>query len=267
MRPPRRINSAEENALTGMMGAVPSRPPNSTISPTSRPGTGIIRTAVVLLFITPIAISSAMIAAMVSAEVEPGTATMSMPTEQTLVQASSLSSDNAPTSAASIMPASSETGMKAPLMPPTELLAIAPPFLTASVNKANAAVVPCVPARSNPIASRILATESPGTGVGASDRSMMPNGIPRRRAASRPQTAGAVMEARQYSHEVGTGNVVPYGASITDADIIMSDGKSVEHVGVTPDELLLPSAQDLATHRDIVLARAVELAGSKIDPA
>jgi len=41
----------------------------------------------------------------------------------------------------------------------------------------------------------------------------------------------------------------------------------VEHVGVTPDELLLPSAQDLATHRDIVLARAVELAGSKIDPA
>jgi C-terminal processing protease CtpA/Prc len=81
------------------------------------------------------------------------------------------------------------------------------------------------------------------------------------------QTAGAVMEARQYSHEVGTGNVVPYGASITDADIIMSDGKSVEHVGVTPDELLLPSAQDLATHRDIVLARAVELAGSKIDPA
>lgn len=81
------------------------------------------------------------------------------------------------------------------------------------------------------------------------------------------QTAGAVMEARQYSHEVGTGNVVPYGASITDADLIMSDGKSVEHVGVTPDELLLPSAQDLATHRDIVLARAVELAGSKIDPA
>ncbi len=52
-----------------------------------------MRTAVVLLFITPIAISSAMIAEIVSAEVEPGTATMSMPTEQTLVQASSLSSD------------------------------------------------------------------------------------------------------------------------------------------------------------------------------
>ena len=84
------------------------------------------------------------------------------------------------------MPASSETGIKAPLIPPTELLAIAPPFFTASVSSANAAVVPCVPARSNPMASMILATESPLTGVGASDRSIMPKGIPRRRAASRP---------------------------------------------------------------------------------
>src|ERR1044072_232517 len=142
MRPPRRMKAADENALTGMIGALPSNPPYSTMSPTSRPGTGMIRTAVVLLFITPIASSSAMIAAIVSAEVDPGTATMSMPTEQTLVHASSFESDNAPTSAASIMPASSDTGMNAPLMPPTEPLAIAPPFFTASVNNASAAVVP-----------------------------------------------------------------------------------------------------------------------------
>jgi len=92
---------------------------------------------------------------------------------------------------APIIPASSETGMNAPLIPPTEPLAIAPPFLTASVRSASAAVVPCVPARSNPIASMILATESPGTGVGASERSMMPNGIPSRRAASRPTSSPA----------------------------------------------------------------------------
>src|SRR6185437_13293051 len=85
IRPPRRMKPAEENAFTAMIGALPNSPPNSTSSPTSRPGTGMIRTAVVLLFITPIAISSAMIAEIVSAEVEPGTATMSMPTEQTLV--------------------------------------------------------------------------------------------------------------------------------------------------------------------------------------
>ena len=59
IRPPRRMKSAEEKAFTAMIGALPSKPPNSTISPTSRPGTGIMRTAVVLLFITPIAISSA----------------------------------------------------------------------------------------------------------------------------------------------------------------------------------------------------------------
>jgi carboxyl-terminal processing protease len=78
-------------------------------------------------------------------------------------------------------------------------------------------------------------------------------------------TAGAVMQARAYSHEVGTMNVVLYGASITNADVIMSDGKSVEHVGVTPDELMLPSAEDMAELRDPVLARAIELAGAKID--
>src|SRR5688572_32174265 len=82
------MKSADENRLTAMIGALPSRPPNSTMSPTSRPGTGIIRTAVVLLFMTPMAISSAMMAAIVSADVDPGTATMSIPTEHTLVHRS-----------------------------------------------------------------------------------------------------------------------------------------------------------------------------------
>src|SRR5678815_608414 len=81
------MNAADEKALTGMIGALPSKPPNSTMSPTSRPGTGMIRTAVVLLFMTPMASSSAMIAAIVSADVDPGTATISIPTEQTLVHA------------------------------------------------------------------------------------------------------------------------------------------------------------------------------------
>jgi len=75
------------------------------------------------------------------------------------------------------------------------------------------------------------------------------------------------MQSRGFSHEVGTLNVVPYGASITDADVIMSDGKSVEHTGVTPDELVLPTAEDMAAGRDPALARAIELAGAKVDPA
>jgi len=44
----------------------------------------------------------------------------------------------------------------------------------------------------------------------------------------------------------------------------MTDGKSLEHVGVTPDELLLLTEVDLAAGRDPVLAGAVELAGARI---
>ena len=134
------------------------------------------RTAVVLLLIIPMAASSAMIAEIVEAGVSPGMAIISRPTEQTQVMASSLSRQSVPARTASIMPSSSETGMKAPERPPTWEEAITPPFLTASLRRARAAVVPCVPQHSSPIASRIRATESPGAGVGAKLRSTIPKG-------------------------------------------------------------------------------------------
>lgn len=80
------------------------------------------------------------------------------------------------------------------------------------------------------------------------------------------RSSGSVMQSKRHVHEIGAYGVVFYGASITDADIIMTDGKSLEHVGVIPDELLLPTAEDLAAKRDPVLARALELAGIKMTP-
>ena len=172
-----------------MTGALPRRPPNSTTSPGAVPGAGMIRTAVVLWFMTPIAASSAIIPAIVEEGVSPGTATMSRPTEQIAVIASSFASEIAPASAASIMPSSSDTGMNDPERPPTREHAMRPPFFTASLSRASAAVVPCAPTRSNPIASSARATESPISEVGARDRSTIPKSTPRRSAAMRPTSS------------------------------------------------------------------------------
>ena len=78
------------------------------------------------------------------------------------------------------------------------------------------------------------------------------------------RSAGAVMRAREFPHTLGVDTIVPYGVSITDADIIMSDGKSLEHLGVTPDEIKVPTASDLAAGRDPVLAYAASLLGTSI---
>jgi C-terminal processing protease CtpA/Prc len=79
------------------------------------------------------------------------------------------------------------------------------------------------------------------------------------------RTAGAVMEAMYYQESEGTDNVVRYGFSITHANLMMGDGKSLEKAGVMPDEVVLPTGADLAAGRDPVLARAAELAGEKLD--
>lgn len=80
------------------------------------------------------------------------------------------------------------------------------------------------------------------------------------------RSSGSVMEAKRYSYSQGDDVRVFYGAEITEADLIMSDGKSLEHVGVTPDEEVLPTAQDLAAGRDPVLSRAAALLGAKLTP-
>jgi C-terminal peptidase prc len=79
------------------------------------------------------------------------------------------------------------------------------------------------------------------------------------------RSAGAVMVSRFYPRKMGGDIVVFYGSSITVADLIMTDGKSLEITGVTPDETLLPSAQEIADGKDSVLARAAEILGVKLD--
>ncbi|MGB9505454.1 MAG: S41 family peptidase [Candidatus Acidiferrum sp.] len=96
--------------------------------------------------------------------------------------------------------------------------------------------------------ARVMQLENRGTVVG--DRS-----------------AGAVMEARRYNEsEAGNTGSIFYGFSITEANLIMKDGKSLEHTGVVPDEIILPTGRDLADGKDPALVRAAQLVGLTLDP-
>ena len=81
------------------------------------------------------------------------------------------------------------------------------------------------------------------------------------------RSSGSVMEAKFYPHRVGASPYFyHYAVSVSEADLIMTDGQSLEHVGVTPDETVVPVAADLASGRDPVLARAAEIAGAILSP-
>jgi C-terminal processing protease CtpA/Prc len=102
-------------------------------------------------------------------------------------------------------------------------------------------------ASASEVTARVMQIEKRGTVIG--DRS-----------------AGAVMTSRFFSHTLGqelggVGSVAFFGTSITVADSRMSDGGTLEKVGVTPDETVLPTGADLAAGRDPVLARAITLLG------
>jgi C-terminal processing protease CtpA/Prc len=80
------------------------------------------------------------------------------------------------------------------------------------------------------------------------------------------KTSGAVMRSKGYSFQIGVDQIIPYGVSITDADLVMSDGASLEKVGVTPDKVMLPSGADMRAQADPVLAYAASLAEVKLEP-
>jgi C-terminal processing protease CtpA/Prc len=81
------------------------------------------------------------------------------------------------------------------------------------------------------------------------------------------RTGGMVMESTLFPHSMGSsGAATYYGANITVADLIMTDGKSIEQIGVRPDTYVLPSQSDLASGRDLALTVAAHMVGVDLDP-
>ncbi len=80
------------------------------------------------------------------------------------------------------------------------------------------------------------------------------------------RTSGRVMQSTPHIHQIGINSSIFYGVTVTDADLIMSDGQSLENAGVIPDVMLTPTAEDLAAGRDPVLAHAVHLDGMEMTP-
>ena len=119
-------------------------------------------------------------------------------------------------------------------------------------------------ARKEPFAGTVVALVDSGS-ASASEVLARVLQLEKRGQVVGDRTAGAVMRSRFYPYQLGLDRVVFYGMSITDADVVMADGKSLERVGVSPDVALLPTPADVAAGRDPALARAVTLAGGTLD--
>jgi carboxyl-terminal processing protease len=79
-------------------------------------------------------------------------------------------------------------------------------------------------------------------------------------------TAGAVMTAAMFPHTIGIDRLVFFATTVTIGDVRMTDGGALEHVGVTPDEIVLPTGADLASKRDPALATAIARLGGTMTP-
>ena len=80
------------------------------------------------------------------------------------------------------------------------------------------------------------------------------------------RSSGSVMQASYRPLQIGALKMTDFGIVATAADLITADGKSLEQVGVTPDVLMLPTAEDMSTNSDPVLAHAASLLGVSLDP-
>ncbi|MCI0490073.1 MAG: S41 family peptidase [Blastocatellia bacterium] len=81
-------------------------------------------------------------------------------------------------------------------------------------------------------------------------------------------TNGTTRLATGYHYEGQSGptSMTWYGIVVAERELIMSDGQSLDGVGVMPDEVVIQTAEDLANNRDPVLSHAAALLGVRLSP-
>ncbi len=118
--------------------------------------------------------------------------------------------------------------------------------------------------RKNPFTGKVVLLVDAGSASAAEVLARMMQ-IEKRGTVIGDRSGGSVMQSLTMAGALeGIEGFIPFEVSVTNADLIMKDGKSLEHVGVTPDEVLLPTGADLAAGRDPVLARAVTILGGTL---
>ncbi|MBI3477290.1 MAG: PDZ domain-containing protein [Acidobacteria bacterium] len=80
------------------------------------------------------------------------------------------------------------------------------------------------------------------------------------------RSTGHVDLSKGFFYETYLDSEVFYRVFVTDANLVMTDGKSLEHVGVEPDITVLPTPHDLARGRDPAMAKAAALVGGQLSP-
>ncbi len=121
--------------------------------------------------------------------------------------------------------------------------------------KSRAHVEPVVAKRAREIYDGALVVLVDGESASAAELFARAMQIAGRARVVGDRTSGSVMMSRAYSHMIGDASGVFFASSISVADIIMSDGKSLEGVGVTPDETLLPARSGASRPRPLRLLR------------
>ncbi len=80
------------------------------------------------------------------------------------------------------------------------------------------------------------------------------------------RSAGLVTTAYSLPREVGFTQVLSYTVQVSISDVVMPDGQRLEHIGVTPDHVIIPTGADMAARRDPAMAKALSVVGVAISP-